>query len=542
MIEHIPATYRAAGRSALVALALGFSAVAGAFEPQAWIDERVRDDAVLSVSAAHVVGDGVEYFAAGPVAPDAQEPAGARTRYQIGSLTKAFTHLLLAEMVADGVVGYDTTVDDLLGERVDFANPDVGAITLRELATHSAGLPRLPANLSIDDPADPYAGYGEAELLAAVASARERQPLGDHYAYSNFGAGLLGYLLGVAHGSDYAGALSERVLEPLGLAATGFDPEGRRAAGFSGGEVVADWSFDALAGAGALWSSAEDLVELARAMLEVGERPLGYRWNKDRAVVGAGANGFPVTRVWHVAASSNGPVYWHNGGTGGFGSFFGFRPGTDEAVVLLVSGDADPTRAGLNWLDAGPKDSTDAAIDESVTGQYRLEGGPGIGVFERDGKLIVQVAGQSAQPVTRVGNDWYSYDNFDVSVRFQRETGDVTGLELVQQGRIEQAARVADTAEVLGRSEVSLGAENLQEYVGEYAINPNAKFTIRRADGGLEARLTGQSFLPIYAKGDDVFFYKAVDAELHFERGDNGKVEALVLHQAGMRQRAQRLR
>ena len=379
MIDSMKTTIRTASLGLIAAgPLLSGGAPADAADPQAWIDEQVGGNETLSISAARVSTGDAAYFGAGPADADAQTPADVATRYQIGSLTKAFTHLLLAEMAAVGAVGYDTTVADLrarakitshfriplarrlrpllgreilnvspatlavslgrrnhirrttgranrevifaralIGERVEFANPDVGRITLLELATHTSGLPRLPANLAFDEPADPYAGYGEGDLLAAIASARHKQPLGDYYAYSNFGAGLLGYLLGRVDGGGYPRALTERVLGPLGLAAAGFDPADRRAAGFSGGEVVPDWTFDAMAGAGALWSSAEDLVRLARIMLGLSEHRLEHALDADREVIEPAANGYAVTRVWHVAESPDGAVYWHNGGTSG---------------------------------------------------------------------------------------------------------------------------------------------------------------------------------------------------------------------------------
>lgn len=530
---------------AMIALGLMLAAdvrAAGDFDVRAWVDEQVAGTDTLSISAAWIAGGDVETFHAGRVRPAGEAVVDADTRYQIGSLTKAFTHLLLAEMAARGEVGYDTPLADLVGDRVEFANPAVGKITLLELATHTSGLPRLPANLSMSESAGPYADYDGDDLLAAIGGARAEQPLGDHYAYSNFGAGLLGYLLGRVHGGGYERALAERVLSPLGLAATEFDPDDNRAAGYSDGEVVPDWTFDALAGAGALWSNTEDLVRLARIQLGVEANPLDHSLEVDREVVEPEAGGYAVTRVWHVAESPEGPVYWHNGGTGGFGSFFGFRPATGEAVILLVAGKADPTRAGMQWLQAGgPGESSLMDIDESVTGQYELSGGIGIGVFERDGRLVAQLSGQAAHPITDVGNDWYTLDVADASLRFLREGSEVVAVELVQNGVVQRAGRVAGTAEATTRTEVSLDREALREYVGEYAVNPNAKFTIRLGDERLEAKLTGQSFLPIFAKGDDVFFYKAVDAELHFERGDQGELEALVLHQGGIHQRAERV-
>lgn len=526
---------------AMLAVAAGPCAAAD-FDPQAWINEQVVTSETLSISAARVSPDGVRRFHAGPLRPGEDSTVDATTRYQIGSLTKVFTNLLLAELAAAGEVGYDTTVAGLLGDRIEFANPAVGDITLLQLATHTGGLPRLPANLPMSNPEDPYADYDGDDLLATLGMTRAKQPLGNHYAYSNFGAGLLGYLLGQVHGDGYEPALSARVLEPMGLVATGFDPQEDRAAGYADGQVVPDWTFDALAGAGALWSNTADLVRLARIQLGAEPNLLAHPLEQDRVVVESDAGSYSVTRVWHVADSEAGPVFWHNGGTGGFRSFFGFRPATGEAVSVLVSGVADPTRAGLAWLDAEGGDVPVVDMDEAVLGQYALAPGVGIGVYERDGNLVAQLSGQAAHPVTAIGEDWYALDVADASLHFVRDGGAVKAVELVQNGMVQRAEKVAEQAEVTSKREVSVSRERLQEYTGEYEINPNAKFTIRLGEERLEAKLTGQPFLPIYAGDDDVFFYKAVDAELHFERDEEGAIEALVLHQGGIRQRAEQVR
>ena len=137
MIDSMKTTIRTASLGLIAAgPLLSGGAQADAADPQAWIDEQVGGNETLSISAARVSKGDAAYFGAGPADADAQTPADVATRYQIGSLTKAFTHLLLAEMAAVGAVGYDTTVAGLIGERVEFANPDVGRITLLELATH----------------------------------------------------------------------------------------------------------------------------------------------------------------------------------------------------------------------------------------------------------------------------------------------------------------------------------------------------------------------------------------------------------------------
>lgn len=482
----------------------------------------------------------------GALSEDDRRAPNGSTRYQIGSITKAFTHLLLAERVAADAVAYDTTIGELLEDSVPFGNEDVAEITLQALATHTSGLPRLPANLNpAAAPQDPYAAYDGDALKVGLAAARAGQPLGADYAYSNFGAGLLGWLLGREHGDGYAAALEEEVLGPLRMNDTAFEPGDTAAAAYAGGEIVPPWSFDALAGAGALWSTTEDLMGLARVLLGHRANPLKHDPAFQlEAVADAGAGAFSVSRVWHIAETERGPVFWHNGGTAGHRSFFGVRPSTDQALVVLVAGSADPTAMGMRWFGFEAPDGEAAEIDEAVLGQYALSDRVGIGVFAEDGALQVQLSGQSALPIEPIDNDWYRLTAVDASLRFVRDTGDVIAVELVQNGQVQRAERVADRAAVLDRdeAEIDIDEADLDAFVGEYALTPQVRFTVRRGgESGLEVRLTGQPFFPVFARGDDVFFYKVVDAELHFERGEDDAVDAVVLHQGGIVQRAERI-
>ncbi|NBB92774.1 MAG: serine hydrolase [Gammaproteobacteria bacterium] len=505
------------------------------------LEEGVASGKLLSGVAATWRDGEIAVHAAGEAAPDSGSSPNRASRYQIGSVTKAFTNLLLAEMVARGDVGYDTTLRDLLEDEVAFANERVGEITLMELATHTSGLPRLPANLDPSDNRDPYADYDRQALYRALASVREGQPLGKGYAYSNFGAGLLGHLLGRVHGGGYRAALTERVLDPMGLARTGLGAGETAATGFSGGQVVMAWTFDTLAGAGALWSNADDLMRLAGIQLGAMEHGLAHDLAADRKIVVAEASPFKLTRVWHVAESAEGRIFWHNGATSGYKSFFGFRPETGEALALLFAGDVDPLGVASAWFGIEIEVPSAGLPDPTIAGQYRLGPQLGIGVFAGDRGPVARLSGQPPAALEAVGDDWYAINVADASLRFLREDDRVVAVELVQNGTTQRAEKVADEAEVVSREEAELSPEALEAYLGDYELAPQARFTIRRGESGLEARLTGQPFFPIYPRGDDVFFYKVVDAELHFERNDAGEIEALVLHQGGMEQRAERV-
>lgn len=510
-------------------------------ELQDWIDKAVNDGDSLAISAMLLDGDSVSYYSGGAISPDGAAP-NENTQYQIGSITKVFTNMLLAEMVADGKLGYDTALGDLMGDDFTFANADLGKVTMEQLATHTSGLARMPSNFAPTDPQDPYKDYTAEQLNAEIAQARNKQVLVAEYGYSNLGMGLLGYRLGQLEGSSYTEEVIAQVVAPLGLEETGFERSDNLADGYRSGSVVPAWLLpEPIAAAGALWGSTSDFVRLAQVMLGQAESPLKHDIEAVRDSIAQAGPDFDVTRVWHMTWADDQPIYWHNGGTGGYLTFFGFRPDTNQAVAILVAGGDGPTEKGLTMLGSTKQGRPAPEIDESVMGQYEIAPGVGIGVFERSGYLVGQVSGQAAARLYDGGNDWYSLNIADASLHFLREDGVVSGVELVQAGVVNPGARVADEATSNERAEVDIAKDTLSDYVGDFAMNVAVKFSIREGGDGLTAQLTGQQAFPIYYKGDDVFFYKVVDAELHFERDDSGRVSALTLHQGAIVQRAERI-
>src|SRR5208283_4407870 len=114
------------------------------------------------------------------------------TVFEIGSITKVFTALLLADMAQRGEVALTDPVSKYLPKGVKMPGRNGHAIMLQDLATHTSGLPRLPSNMKPKDFMNPYADY-TPELLYQFLSSYElpRDP-GSKWEYSNLGAGLLG--------------------------------------------------------------------------------------------------------------------------------------------------------------------------------------------------------------------------------------------------------------------------------------------------------------------------------------------------------------
>ena len=257
--------------------------------------------------------------------------------FQIGSVTKAFTGLLLADSAARGAAQLsDPGTDYLPG-----ASP--GQVTLVELATHTSGLPRLPPGMlryALLRPRNPYAWYPNSSFLRAARRSLATAPGGQPYAYSNFGAALLGYLLGEAAQVPYQRLVEERICRPLTMTATGFDA--RPVQGYSNGRKVPPWHLGPMSGAGGLYSTASDLAKLLTACLRppgtalAGSAPLALATH---AVLGPRAE---MGLGWHHALRDGKRVSWHNGMTGGYSAMIALDIERQSAIAALANRGTPP--------------------------------------------------------------------------------------------------------------------------------------------------------------------------------------------------------
>jgi CubicO group peptidase (beta-lactamase class C family) len=294
----------------------------------------VESRAVRDLSVAMVLRDGqVTWYPGGD-----QRDRESRL-YEVGSLTKPMTAEVLAAMIADGTVTMATRVGDIL---TDTALPaPVAAITLEELVTHRSGLPRLPRSFAFRCAAlfsaDPYRWLSPASLLEIFARSQRTAPPGT---YSNFGFGILGYVLGKRHRSDYSRALEERLLRPLGLANTYVDPDGAIASRLARGHDLIGvrtprWHSGAIAGAGGVCMTIADAATWLVAHVEPDDdfRNIVRMVTQPRAPLGEGRIGMG----WCIHKAGVTTVVWHNGGTGGFSSFAAFDPERGVGVIALAA-------------------------------------------------------------------------------------------------------------------------------------------------------------------------------------------------------------
>ena len=222
----------------------------------------------VGLSVGAIVGDAEATAGVGRVGPGVTAPS-RDTSFQIGSVTKVFTSLLLADAVHRGEVALNQRLDSLIPGTA--SHPDGRPITLVDLATHTSGLPRVPPGLwrqALRDRRDPYSELTREQVVEAMRRPPKR-PAGRRTRYSNYGAGVLGEALARACGGSYAELLSSRITEPLRMNDTTVNVQ-RGAVNIAQGhsrrgKPVPDWHLPALEGAGALRSTASDLLAFLRA-------------------------------------------------------------------------------------------------------------------------------------------------------------------------------------------------------------------------------------------------------------------------------------
>lgn len=290
------------------------------------------------VVVAAVAGGAAEIRGAGRAGD-----APGDTLFEIGSLTKVFTALTLARLAVAGTVHLDEPLAALLPPGTVVPARDGRPITLRHLATHTSGLPRLPTGMLLPallhpSTPDPYADCTTDRLLRALARTRPRAAPGRRFRYSNFGAGLLGLALAHRAGTSYEELIAREIGAPLGLTRTGIAVEPLTQGHTRRRTPTPAWHLADLAGAGGLRSTATDLVTFVRAHLdEDSELADAIRLSRE---VRHRINPFAWVHLgWmgrRLHPRQGGHLQlWHNGGTGGFCSFAGFDPETGVAVVVL---------------------------------------------------------------------------------------------------------------------------------------------------------------------------------------------------------------
>lgn len=421
-------------------------------EVKKFVDPLLKSESVVGCVVGFVDSGRHEVFDFGETRRDSGDHPDGDTIYEIGSVTKAFTGTLLADATNRGVVQLEASLQDFMPNDVTLNFAKNQPIRLVDLASQTSGLPRLPDNMQPKDPSNPYADYTSERLFEFLRKHKLRRPPGE-YEYSNLGMGLLGHVLAKHAGQTYEQLVTERICDPLKMNDTRItlsDEQRKRLAPPYNAELgdEKNWDLDALAGAGALRSTTNDLLKLVDASLSDDNRPvvkaIHEAWKPRYGKPGQ----IGVGLGWHIAR--DGVTRWHNGQTGGYSSAIFVYPPKKLGVVVLCN----------------------TAVDSTTP------------LAE---KILQSALGMKPEPVAV-------------------------------------------------RKTIQVAPDILKTYAGTYALSILFGIQITVEDGKLMAEATGQDKFQLFAESETEFFYKVVDAQISFVKGDNGKIEKLILHQNGLDQ------
>lgn len=250
--------------------------------------------------------------------------------FEIGSITKVFTSTVLALLVVNEKIN----LTDEINSYYPFAFKDNIKINFESLANHTSGLPRLPENLDLSNKINPYKNYGKTEIDEYLKNLLKLE--NKTYSYSNLGAGLLAYTLGLSQKTNFQKLLQNKIFDKYKMKNSFTSSRNLGNSLIKGlntkGEIVTNWDFDVLFGAGGILSTTEDLAIFANAQFNPKNKELELTRRttfdiKENTKIGLG---------WHKLESTNGEnLVWHNGGTGGYSSSMVMKVEEKKAVIIL---------------------------------------------------------------------------------------------------------------------------------------------------------------------------------------------------------------
>ncbi len=489
-----------------------------------------------------------------PVPVDAHPPGGSGEAragraltplFEIGSVSKLFTGLLLAQAVERGDLALDDTLGQLLKGELELASPRVAAITLRQLVTHTSCLPRQFGEVrSGRAVVQQIRSTDRVDLLMALARQQIDADGPCPARYSNYGIAVIGELLSWRQGQSWEDLVKQQIAGPLGMRDTmqQLGPQAARLApAFSGPLAAEAWPMKAFAGAGGLRSSVQDLVTFGRALLAGRDGPLGPAAERMLRPL-ARYDGREIGYAVFIHGPAQRRTYSHDGLTGGYRALLALAPDTGEVMAALVSNAQAPLPAAAQdwWARRYPVEDQAMAIDPSalqaLAGVYQVNPELRLLVVSDGRQLYVRAGGGVFRAYLPVAADTFTRPAGGARIVFERNGGGAIGaLTLEQAGSRYLAARLSvppPPAEILGDGRA-------KDFAGRYVAAPGGgsavAFDVREEAGQLMVRSTRFSWEPVFPLAGQVdrFHYDLHNAQLQFERNAEGKVVALVLQQNG---------
>lgn len=421
-------------------------------------DRRWATGVVLGITAP----TGNRLLSYGTFGIDDVRPVGGDTVFEVASLTKIFTALLLADMAERGKLKIDAPVTTCLGD-AKLPSRHGKQITFLDLATHSSGLPLRPTNLASQTGANKYAAYTTTQMFQGLSTYTLERDIGSSFEYSNWGYGLLGHALARCADTSYAALLHQRITGPLRMSDTQIALSAQMKSRMATGHneqfaPVGPQDMGALVGAAGLFSTANDLLVLIESF--VGRNQTALAPAMSRMLTPRRAGDDPSTQMglgWRITADQDEQIVWSNGRSDGSRAFMGFNPRTRIGVVALANA---ATNAGVDDIGRHVLDprqqplrrhkriELSASVLERYLGDYRFEDGAQLRIV-RDGDLMVsqwrskQDEDQGASLIHPESERVFNLDDVEAKLVFELPVeGKANAVTLEQNGLSLKAERV----------------------------------------------------------------------------------------------------
>jgi CubicO group peptidase (beta-lactamase class C family) len=525
------------------------------------IEKRIEYNLNPSIVIGIIDKNGPQYFSFGNKTIGG-EAVDEHTIYEIGSISKTFTAIMLADMVNKGMMKLDDPIKMYLPDDVRVPQFNGVDITLGHLSDHTSSLPRMPDNFNPADPANPYADYTEELLFEFLNGVELKREIGSEYEYSNLAQGLLGAILARKAGVSYEQLLASLITKPLGLSETKvtFDDHMKRnlAIGHDQGDEVSNWDIAVLVGAGGIRSSTADMLTYLAANLGLKKTPLSSAMNLTQKERHDKAGNQSVGLGWHIVKADGEEYITHGGATGGYRAFAALNKKRGKAVVVMTNSSKGIEDIGRHLMDPSvelempkrdiatvmKKTIDESGIEKAIMkykdikaknvdeydfneGSVNMLGYYYMNKADYDTALALFKLNIEEHPHAFNTYDSYAEALMNLSIKNYKKSIELNpnnqnGYDMLAKMGVEEEKEV-----------VVVAADVLTTYVGKYQLAPTFFIEITSSENQLFAQATGQDKFELFPISDSKFFLKVVDAQVEFFHDDNDHVKSLTLYQGG---------
>ncbi len=480
-------------------------------------------------------------------------PLDPKSAFELGSITKAFTGILLADMVERGEVALSDPVSRYMPEGVTIPSRNGREITLLDLATHRSSLPRMPDNM-VREEGETYPEYTMEDLHAFLSGHELRRDIGSEYEYSNIAVALLGNALERAAGASYEELLRERILEPLVMRMTSTVVDGElhrwmtRGHG-EDGRVAPYRNWPHLPAMGALRSNAEDMLAFLKANVGPPDSRLERVMRKAYEPYATIDEDAAVGLNWLLRKVGDRTFVTHGGGTAGYSTRIAFDPERGVGFVRLANTTDFDDDIALDFLRRGPplpipEVEVPAEVLETYVGEYETAPRRSMVVrLESEGWLTMQAPGNVRFRMYADSDSSFFLKRTPWRFTFTKdETGEVVGLVADLEGTERRARKVGDAgpppAVVAGNAalDLPLTEEEMAPYVGTYTVEVEGRTVELRVfveDGQIKGQPGGDSPSRLLYQGEHAFIPEVnLGFRLAFTLVD-GRAESVTIHDDG---------